>query len=134
MFATSITFTGALALCGRDGSQSCIVAEEYVLVCQRYIELNPVRATMVAIPSDYRGSSYRCNGLGRSAQLWTPPAAYLALGRQNDERLMAYQTLFTAYIDQVLLEDIRAATNKGLALGSERFKALTGNPLESAHA
>jgi len=31
----------------------------YLLLCQRYIELNPVRAAMVADPADYRWSSYR---------------------------------------------------------------------------
>jgi hypothetical protein len=33
--------------------------ENYLLACQRYIELNPVRAAMVAHPAEYRWSSYR---------------------------------------------------------------------------
>jgi putative transposase len=45
--------------------KSCVVDEEnYLLVCQRYIELNPVRAGMVSAPEGYRWSSYRANGLG----------------------------------------------------------------------
>jgi len=36
----------------------------YLLACYRYIELNPVRAAMVANPVDYRWSSYRHNALG----------------------------------------------------------------------
>ena len=32
-------------------------SERYFLVCQRYIELNPVRAGMVGAPGDFRWSS-----------------------------------------------------------------------------
>jgi REP-associated tyrosine transposase len=44
--------------------KSCVVdAENYLLVCQRYIGLNPVRAGMVQDPADYVWSGYRANGL-----------------------------------------------------------------------
>jgi len=45
---------------------SLVQAEDYLLVCQRYIELNPVRAAMVDDPAHYRWSSYRANGLGQA--------------------------------------------------------------------
>jgi len=35
---------------------SLVQTERYLLTCMRYIELNPVRACMVARPGDYRGS------------------------------------------------------------------------------
>ena len=38
----------------------------------RYIELNPVRAGMVAGPADYPWSSYRFNALGQTDDLVTP--------------------------------------------------------------
>jgi len=37
---------------------SPISAVEYLLACCRYVELNPVRAGIVADPADYRWSSY----------------------------------------------------------------------------
>jgi putative transposase len=40
---------------------SIIDAEAYLLACCRYIELNPVRASMVEHPIDYPWSSYRVN-------------------------------------------------------------------------
>jgi putative transposase len=40
---------------------SVIEADTYLLACQRYIELNPVRAGMVQAPGDYPWSSYRGN-------------------------------------------------------------------------
>ena len=42
---------------------SLINAEEYLLTCYRYIELNPVVARMVRAPGEYRWSSYRRNAL-----------------------------------------------------------------------
>ena len=48
--------------------RSCPVdAEAYLLACQRYIELNPVRAGMVGHPAEYRWSSFRANALGELA-------------------------------------------------------------------
>jgi putative transposase len=45
--------------------RSCLTQEEtYLLACQRYIELNPVRAAMVEHPAEYRWSSYRANAQG----------------------------------------------------------------------
>ena len=38
--------------------KSCSILDDtYFLVCQRYIELNPVRAQMVSDPADYKWSS-----------------------------------------------------------------------------
>lgn len=38
---------------------SAVQAETYLMTCQRYIELNPVRAGMVDDPAHYQWSSYR---------------------------------------------------------------------------
>ncbi len=43
---------------------SVIESERYFLTCMRYIELNAVRAAMVAEPEDYRWSSHRRHALG----------------------------------------------------------------------
>lgn len=40
---------------------SLVDDERYVLACYRYIELNPVRAGMVAAPDEYRWSSHAAN-------------------------------------------------------------------------
>jgi putative transposase len=59
---------------------SLVQADFYLRLCQRYIELNPVRAAMVDDPAHYRWSSYRTNGLGQSDSLLTPHALYSSLG------------------------------------------------------
>src|SRR6266545_4048494 len=40
---------------------SLVQSERYLLTCMRYIELNPVRASMVGDPAAYRWSSFRGN-------------------------------------------------------------------------
>lgn len=66
----------------------------YVLSCMRYIELNPVRARVVARPGQYRWSSFRANALGQDDALLTPHSFYCALGRSIESRRAAYRALF----------------------------------------
>ena len=67
--------------------RACAVhAEDYLLSCMRYIELNPVRAGMVADPGDYRWSSYRQNGLGLADTMLTEHPLYTDLGETSPSR------------------------------------------------
>jgi putative transposase len=103
--------------------RSCLTqSERYVLACYRYIELNPVRAGMVAKPQDYRWSSYHANGQGKGSTLITAHEEYRRLGRTEVERREAYRALFRAHVDQELVEQIRSATNGNFALGDGRFQ------------
>jgi putative transposase len=103
--------------------KSCIVQQSrYFLVCQRYIELNPVRAGIVRNPADYIWSSYRSNALGLVSKLWAPHPEYLSLGRSERERQVRYRSLFEGHIEADLLADVRLSINQGLALGSEKFR------------
>lgn len=100
---------------------SCIQTERYLLTCQRYVELNPVRAEMVKAPGDYRWSSYRANALGDINPLLTPHHEYLSLGALQEKRLQAYRDLFVAQVDDPDRTLIRAATQQGVVLGGSRF-------------
>lgn len=103
---------------------SCLTREErYVLACYRYIEMNPVRANMVADPAAYPWSSYCTNALGAVSDLIAEHGAYLALGSNPDERRAAYRVLFDVDTGHRLADDIRTATHGNYALGSERFRA-----------
>jgi putative transposase len=51
--------------------KSCLVEDEVYLL-HLYIELNAVRASMVAEPSEYTWSSYQVNALGKVSNLCTP--------------------------------------------------------------
>jgi putative transposase len=102
---------------------SLVNAEEYLLKCYRYIELNPVRAGMIASPSEYRWSSYRANGLGEKDDLVKEHSLYLLLGQTHEERCTAYRALFRTELDEEALDVIRKSANQGLPLGGERFRA-----------
>jgi putative transposase len=101
--------------------RSCLVqAEDYLLTCYAYIDLNPVRAGMVSQPADYPWSSYSANaGVSKSA-LTTPHHEYLRLGITNDERGERYQELVRT-LDGKRIDEIRAATNGNFVLGDARF-------------
>lgn len=92
------------------------------LNCSRYIELNPVRAEMVARPEDYPWTSYHHNAQGQVNPLIQPHALYLALGQSKDERIQNYHALFKAHIEPDILDAIRKATNKDQVLGNNKFK------------
>lgn len=100
-----------------------IDSEAYLLTCMRYIELNPVRAAMVAHPAEYPWSSYQGNALGAADTLLRPHQEYRALGRAGEDRRSAYRELFEHQIDSVTIETLREATNKAWVLGDDRFCA-----------
>ena len=99
-----------------------VQSENYLLQCQRYIEMNPVRANVVSDPVDYAWSSYQYHALGKAMALCTPHEEYLRLGKTVVDRQRAYRALFKRHVDGELVGDIRSAVNKGLALGDEWFK------------
>jgi putative transposase len=101
---------------------STVQEDAHLLVCYRYIELNPVRAGMVDLPAAYPRSSYRANALGERMPLITPHSAYLSLGRDATERQTAYQELIATPLDVALLQDVRSCLQTGTPLGNDRFR------------
>jgi putative transposase len=113
---------------GRSGTlwegrfRSCLVdSQRYLLVCQRYIELNPVRARMVETPEDYPWSSYRANAFGTDDPLVTPHLVYTSLGTHDVDRRAAYRHLFLEDLSEQLLTEIRRTGNSNRPLGPASF-------------
>ncbi len=100
---------------------SLVQEDQYLLLCQRYIELNPVRADMVNDPAHYRWSSYRANGLGQHDPLISPHSVYSSLGADEADRLEAYRALFRHELDDEAIADVRLALNQGQPFGNARF-------------
>ena len=88
-------------------------SEAYLLACQRYIELNPVRARMVRDPAEYPWSSHAANAGGVADPLVRPHALYLALAGTAEARRQAYRRLFDEALEATLVAELRAATNGG---------------------
>ena len=115
---------------GRTGTlwegryRSTIVqSERYLLACMAYIDLNPVRAGMVAQPADYPWSSH-AHSLGRrSDKLITPHALYWALGNTPFAREAAYAALVQAGIAGQDQKALTESVHAGWALGEPDFIA-----------
>lgn len=102
---------------------SLVDSENYLLTCQRYIELNPVRAGMVDDPSRYPWSSFRANAGLEANRLLQAHPAYIALGKDSRWRGQNYLRLFDENLDAECLKAIRDAVNGGYALGDKGFIA-----------
>ncbi len=103
--------------------KSCLVdTGDYLWSCYRYIELNPVRAAMVASPSDYRWSSHHANAYGVDDPVVTMHAEYRRLGADSATRQAAYQLVFERAISDDRMQAIRDHLRQQRALGSERFQ------------
>ena len=103
--------------------RSCLIqTERYFLICQRYIELNPVRAGIVDHPASFHWSTYKSNAMGVESFLLSPHEVYLSLGRTRRQRLAEYQALFRHAIPEAQIEELRHAVNRGLVVGTDDFK------------
>ncbi len=100
---------------------SAIETDRYLLACCRYVELNPVRAGMVATPAEYRWSSLRRKvGLEPMGWLDVDPC-YCEFGEQPSERQEAYRCFVTERISERELAFIRQAVQRCQLTGSHRF-------------
>ena len=115
---------------GRSGTlwesrykSSPVDTDRYLLACVRYIELNPVRASMVASPESYPWSSCR-HRLGRTRCSWLDEdPCYVALGVTEEARRRRYRVFLDAAIPAGEWTLIREAAQRGQLTGDERFVA-----------
>ncbi len=105
---------------GRHKS-SLIQAEKYLLTCYRYIELNPVRANMVASPEEYKWTSYHANAWGDMSGWLLPHEEYNRLGRDTQERCFFYRELFRCQVGSDDLHRIRKAAHYCQPIGDDCF-------------
>ncbi|MDQ3289394.1 MAG: transposase [Pseudomonadota bacterium] len=107
-----------------------VQTDDHLLRCYRYIELNPVRAAMVATPVEYQWSSHAANALGQPDPSITPHPQYLALGFDQASRLAAYRAWVADAISDDELELIRLRLQRQHALGTDRFRAMIEDQLQ----
>ena len=100
---------------------SIVDTDQYLLRCHRYVEMNPVRAGMVTRPGDYLWSSHRANAWGVPSDIVSPHPRLVSLGATENDRRREYCRLFETELNAEELEEIRAATEGGFALGSDDF-------------
>jgi len=103
---------------------SLIDKEEYFIWCGLYVELNPVRAGLVARPGDWRWSSYRFYAFGELDPLMEGlidiDSYYLKLGSSFQERQERYRQNVEGVMKEKFLQDIRKKLDEGV-FGREDF-------------
>lgn len=107
-----------------------IDSSRYLLTCYRYIELNPVRAGMVAQPGRYCWSSYHSNAFWSVDELITHHDGYLQLDKTAARRQQIYRSLFSSCLDGQEIEQIRQGTEAGAVIGNERFTSAVSEMLK----
>lgn len=115
---------------GRSGTlwegrykSTLIQTERYLLACMVYIDLNPVRAGLVAEARDYPWSSAG-HYLGlRTDRLITPHPLYWTLGNTPFAREAAYAELVRAGIASDQQAMLTESVLRGWALGESAFVA-----------
>jgi putative transposase len=115
-----------------------IQPEPYLLPCMVYLDLNPVRAGIVAEPGDYPWSSYRHYTGGHADKLITPHSLYWQLGNTPFARDEAYTALVHAGITDAQKRALTESAMRGWALGDSsyltRLQGLTNRRVARATA
>ena len=108
-----------------EGRYRCAViqADRHMLACMAYIDLNPVRAGMVADPADYPWSSHNHYTGARLDRLITPHPLYWTLGNTPFAREAAYADLVRAGVAQPVRYALTRSALGGWALGEADFVA-----------
>jgi putative transposase len=86
---------------------SPVDSDYYCLACYRYIELNPVRAGIVAHPKDYRWTSYHENVGQRALSIVAPHASFLAIASSIEQRIERYQAIVGTDLPETTVMAIR---------------------------
>ena len=100
-----------------------IETDRYLLACMAYIDLNPVRAAMVAEPLDYAWSSHGFYVGARSDKLVTPHALFWDLANTPFGREAAYADLVRAGVSLDQQAALTRSALAGWALGDPDFIA-----------
>ena len=96
-----------------------IQKERYFFACSRYIDLNSVKARVVAEPQKYIWSGYARLGYGEKAAIKLDQHdLYMNLGANDTERQIAYRALVMNYPG----EDLDLMNQRASILGDRTFK------------
>ncbi len=113
---------------GRSGTlfegrfrSALVQSEHYLLACMAYIDLNPVRAQMVAQPQDFAWSSFAHYSGGLSDRLITPHPHFFNLGNTPFSRERAYLELVQNGLTSHIQTQITQTLLKNHALGDDKF-------------
>ncbi len=100
---------------------SPIQQDSYLLCCNRYVELNPVRAGMVNHASEYPWSSYKERIVSDSPTMLDRDACYIALGNTSQERKLRYKAFIERGTSMTEKNFLDTSVNRNQLTGNQRF-------------
>ena len=107
----------------QDRYKSIIISKDtYLLACGSYVELNPVRASIVVDPKDYRWSSYNFYAYGKRDILIDEHPIYPNLAKDERERRQGYRDFVKGMIREK--DAMRGEMSRRLVYGSDEFITL----------
>jgi putative transposase len=77
---------------------------------------------MVVDPGDCRWSGYAAHGLGSNISIHTPCPLYLSPGETQSARLTSYGGFIGERLGADVIAKVRHCANKGLILGTDKFR------------
>lgn len=104
--------------------------EMYWYRCMRYVELNPVRAQLVAKPDEYRWSSYAAHALGRPDRILVQHPLYLCLGATPAARQEAWREICREALPEDQLTELRCAVQRGTRVRPRRQVVVGSDPTD----
>lgn len=99
-----------------------VASDAHLLQCYRYIELNPLRASIVADPRDYPWSSHQYNAFGEHDPLIRSHAVYCELAIEVERRRSRYRTFVMDTITPEETDAIRIHLQRQHLYGPDRFR------------
>jgi putative transposase len=100
---------------------SPIQKDGYLLCCCRYVELNPVRAGMVAGVGEYAWSSYRERVLGKGLAMLDVDPIYNSFARTDQERPRWYRAFLEEGVSMKENEFFDESVNRNQLTGNHLF-------------
>jgi len=114
-----------------------VQTERYLMACMVYLDLNPVRAGIVARPQDFVWSSHAHYAGIRNDRLVTPHALVWELGNTPFDRESRYRVLVQSGVTDEQRVTLGQAVTNGWVVGDQRFvaqlQAQTVRRLSRAH-
>jgi putative transposase len=101
---------------------SVVQDDEHLLVVLRYIEANPLRASLVADAGDYLWSSFQYHGLGRADALLSPFPEWERSGPTEAERRRRWRAKVRRSQSEEELRAVRDSLSSGRPFGHVEWK------------
>lgn len=112
---------------------SLIETDQYLMACNRYVELNPVRAKMVEHVEQYPWTSFHHRSGFQELPWLDDDPCYLRMGKSKEERQKRYRHWMQDSIPKEETDFIRTAVRREFVIGNIEFKRTLAADVDKNH-